>query len=83
MKVRPNPETTSALLDRAIEIFGSQAKLGVATDRSQNAVWHARRKGRVSAEFAMAIDTATDGQVSRSELRPDVYRPVVRATGAA
>ncbi|WP_409516130.1 transcriptional regulator [Brevundimonas sp.] len=83
MTVRPSPDITRGLLSEAIQIFGSQSKLAAATGRSQNAVWHALKNGRVSAEFAMAIDAATDGQVSRSALRPDVYRPVARKAGAA
>ena len=73
MMSRPAHPETTVLLDRAIACMGSQAKLGEATGRSQNAVWHARSTGRVTAEFALAIDRVTDGQVSKHELRPDIY----------
>lgn len=73
MITRPDAERTAQLLDKAITIAGSQGKLAKAIGRSQNAVWHAKSTGRVTAEIALAIDQATEGQVSRHDLRPDVY----------
>ena len=61
------------LIQRAIEIFGSEAKLGKATGYSQNAIWQAKRRGTVSSEMAVAIDRATDGLISKSKLRPDLF----------
>lgn len=73
MSNRPPQNLTTILLNEAIAACGSQAKLGKATGRSQNAVWHARSTGRVTAEFALAIDKATNGLVPKEALRPDVY----------
>lgn len=58
---------------RAIKIAGSEAKLGAATGYSQHAIWQAKRKGRVSAEMAVRIERATQGLVSKAELRPDLF----------
>lgn len=60
-------------ISRAILIAGSEAKLGRAAGVSQNAIWQAKRRGRVSAELAVAIERATAGLVSRAELRPDLF----------
>jgi len=60
-------------MERAIAIFGSEAKLGEAIGYTQHAVWRAKRSGRPSAEMAVAIDLATNGIVSRYALRPDVF----------
>ena len=60
-------------LEKAIGIAGSQARLGELCGVSQNAIWAAKRAGRVSAELAMSIEKATDGQVPRWEMRPDLW----------
>ena len=61
------------LLQVAISQLGSEAKLGAAAGYSQNAIWSAKRTGRVSAELASAIDKATGGAVPRWRLRPDLW----------
>jgi DNA-binding transcriptional regulator YdaS (Cro superfamily) len=61
------------LIIQAIALAGSEAKLGAAAGFSQNAIWNAKRKGRVSAELAVGIDRATNGVVSKSMLRPDLF----------
>ncbi len=65
--------TTAAALRRAVALAGSQSKLSRATGYSQPAINKACRKGRVSAELAIAIERATRGAVSRAELRPDLF----------
>lgn len=70
------------LLQAAISKLGSEAKLGAAAGYSQNAIWSAKRTGRVSAELAAAIHKATEGAVPRWQLRPDIWeapRPEVAA----
>lgn len=64
-------------ITRAIAIAGSEAKLGKAAGVSQNAIWQAKRRGRVSAELAVKIERATGGLVSRSDLRPDIFGGVI------
>lgn len=69
MSTKPTP------LDRAIEICGGQTGLGRKIGASQQLVayWQKVRKGRVPAEFARDIELAVDGQVTRKDLRPDLF----------
>ncbi|WP_445490238.1 YdaS family helix-turn-helix protein [Rhodopseudomonas sp. RCAM05734] len=65
------------LLEEAIFYFdGSESKLARAAGFSQNAVWHARRVGRVSGDLAAGIDRATKGRVSIRRTRPDLLGAV-------
>jgi DNA-binding transcriptional regulator YdaS (Cro superfamily) len=57
----------------AIDIAGSEAKLGEGTGFSQVAINKAKHRGSVSAEMALAIHRFTVGQVSASSLRPDLW----------
>lgn len=66
--------STTHLIQSAIDLLGSEAKLGKATGYSQHAIWHAKKKGRVSAEMAAAIHQATDGRVAKHDLRPDLFQ---------
>lgn len=75
METQPQPAVVTDLMCQAIMLLGSQQKLADAVGRSQNAVFHAKSTGRVTAEMALAIDRATDGAVSRHQLRPDLYGP--------
>ena len=61
------------LIERAIEIRGSQVKLAEAIGCSQQQISYLLGAKRVSAEMAVAIDRATNGQVSRHDLRPDIF----------
>ncbi|MEF0939610.1 transcriptional regulator [Rhizobium sp. BR 362] len=76
----PNPKVITRLLEAAISIAGSEAKLGKLIGKSQNAIWSAKRKGRVSAEIAVGIDRATKGAISKSHLRPDIFPPIVETS---
>jgi len=60
-------------IDRAIAFAGSEARLGEATGFSQVAINKAKRRGHASAEMALAIHRFTEGVVSASELRPDLW----------
>lgn len=60
-------------IERAISHCGSEAKLGKAAGVSQNAIWQAKQRGRVSAELAIKIEKATGGAVTRLQLRPDIF----------
>ena len=76
------------LFNRAVEIAGgSETKLASAAGCSQNAIWHAKRVGRVSARMAVRIEDATKGKVARWMLRPDLWSApegsVVECRGAA
>ena len=64
---------SNAALNKAIKIFGNQSRLAVALGCSQHAVWSAVKRGRVSAQMAVAIERATRGAVKRAQLRPDLF----------
>lgn len=65
-----------ALVRKAVTIKGSQASLAAAIRRSQQQVSAlCNRADAISAEDALAIDLATEGQVGKSELRPDLWPP--------
>jgi DNA-binding transcriptional regulator YdaS (Cro superfamily) len=59
---------------RAIRLVGSQPKLAAAMGCSQSKVsWLITTAHDISAEDALKVDRATDGAVSASELRPDIW----------
>lgn len=60
-------------IHRAIALFGSEAKLAAAVGVKQPSINAAKRANRVSAELAARIHKATNGTVSREELRPDLF----------
>lgn len=64
-----------APLAAAIQFAGSEAKLAALAGVSQPAINKAKQAGRVSAELAAAIDRVTNGAVSKSDLRPDLWPP--------
>ena len=63
-------------LARAIEIVGSQDKLAAKLNVSQPLIsyWLLRSRKGVTAEWCAAIERATDGQVTREQLRPDIFQ---------
>lgn len=63
----------SKLLDMAVERFGSEAAAAREAGVSQPTFFEARRKGRVGPKLAMGIDRATNGDISKSDLRPDLW----------
>lgn len=77
MTPRPGPSATTAMIEEAIEIFdGSESRLARAAGFSQNAVWHARRVGRISGDLAAGIDRATRGLISICRTRPDLVATI-------
>lgn len=62
----------SHLLD-AIEFFGSQQKLAEAIGYSQQGISFAMHAPQISARMAAAIHKATEGKISRAEMRPDIF----------
>lgn len=67
-------------LKKAISIAGSQVALASALGTTQSRIsnWLHRDK-RVPAEMVLPIERITGGQVSRSDLRPDLYPPEAAA----
>jgi DNA-binding transcriptional regulator YdaS (Cro superfamily) len=78
-----------ALVRSAVEIVGSQGSLAQMMGRSQQQVSALiNRAPAISAEDAVAIHRATNGQVPASALRPDLWLrpedvPAVLHAGAA
>lgn len=61
-------------LQRAIEHFGSQPGLARAIGCSQSKIsWLLIKAEKIDAEDAVAIERATDGVVTKSDLRPDLW----------
>jgi DNA-binding transcriptional regulator YdaS (Cro superfamily) len=61
-------------LQRAITILGSQAKAAEAIGTTQQEIsYRLRHGGKVKPEWCLPIETATDGKVTRHQLRPDLY----------
>lgn len=64
-------------VQRAVKIVGSQKALADKTGLSQQGIsWLLKEARQISAEIAVAIDRATEGQVSKAELRPDLFTHV-------
>jgi DNA-binding transcriptional regulator YdaS (Cro superfamily) len=67
-------ETLKALL-RAVKILNGQSALARGLGISQGHVWSwINRDKRASASYAIDIEHLTQGEVTRYELRPDVFR---------
>lgn len=61
-------------LERAVELAGGQTALATSIGVKQTHVWNwLNRDKRVPAERVIAVEQATNGRVSRHELRPDIY----------
>ena len=61
-------------LKRAVEIAGGQTALAEALGVKQAHVWNwLNRDNALPAEYCIPIERATDGRVTRHELRPDIY----------
>lgn len=74
-------------LERAIALTpGGQSGLAAAIGGSvkQGHIWYwlNKKAGQVPAEHCQAIEAATRGQVTRYELRPDVFGPAPPPCGA-
>ena len=58
---------------RAVSLAGGQTALARRIGKKQPTVAQWLRRGRVSPTSCIAIETALGGQVTRYELRPDVF----------
>lgn len=71
----------NALVEAAVRIVGSQGALAEAMTRAgvpcvqQTVSKLVTGELRVDADFAIAIDRATEGQVQKHQLRPDLFDP--------
>lgn len=66
-------------LQKAVEITGGQTQLAKLIGVRQSHVWNwlNRSLGVVPADYCRAIEEATNGAVTRYELRPDVFGEAV------
>ncbi|NKB77624.1 MAG: Cro/Cl family transcriptional regulator [Gammaproteobacteria bacterium] len=61
-------------LKKAVEFLGGQTELAKALGVSQPRIWNwINRDKKVPAEYAMPIQTATNGKVTARDLRPDIF----------
>ncbi len=61
-------------LKRAIEQLGSQPVLAREIGCSQSKIsWLLQKADKIDAEDAVAIERATGGQVTKTQLRPDLW----------
>lgn len=60
-------------IKKAISIVGSQSGLAQKLDITPQAVQQWVASGCVPVRRAIAIESLTGGQVTRHELRPDIY----------
>lgn len=68
-------EKNRELIEQAVKRFGSELKTANAAGVSQPLVNVARRTGRVGPRLAIGLDRATNGEISKHELRPDLWEP--------
>ena len=65
--------TIRQLIENAIAEFGTEAKLAKAAGVTQPAINEAKQKGRVGHRLALGISRATEGRISKYDLRPDIW----------
>lgn len=63
-------------LSRASQLVGSDAELGRRLGVTGVAIYNMRKRRKISAEMAVAIEHVTQGAVTRAELRPDLFAEV-------
>lgn len=68
------------LIKTAIKLAGSQQKLARKCEVSQQQISYLLKSRTISAEMSMKIDSATDGQISKHMLRPDIFGAEARAS---
>lgn len=67
-------------LKRAVEVLGTQTAVSRVVGVTAQAVSDMVRNGqRVPAEWCLPIEAATAGQITRHQLRPDLYPEEVAA----
>ncbi|MGE7136189.1 transcriptional regulator [Luteibacter sp. NPDC031894] len=60
-------------LDRVIEILGSQEELAARLGIKSPSITGWRNRKRIPSERCIALEEVTGGQVTRYEMRPDVF----------
>jgi DNA-binding transcriptional regulator YdaS (Cro superfamily) len=62
-----------AFTEAVLRCNKSENELARRTGYSQHAIWHARKRGRPTAEMCIKIERATG--VAAALLRPDIFNP--------
>lgn len=62
-------------LDRAVAVLKTQEALAIALGVRSPSISGWRRAGRVPIERCLGIEAATNGAVTRHDLRPDIFGP--------
>jgi len=70
---------TRALIERAIVLFGTEAKLAKACGCPQQTINRAKQVDHASLLLAMQLERATKGLVKAKQIRPDAPWPTSRA----
>lgn len=71
-------------LKQAVKIAGGQTALADRIGVKQQNVWSwLNRVGRCPAEYVLAIESATDGEITRHQLRPDIFGETPSEVSAA
>lgn len=63
---------TNEIIQRAIDIAGSQKKLADLRGVAQPTVWRWLHGGGIDARYVMKIVSATNGGVKPADIRPDL-----------
>lgn len=63
---------TNKVIQRAVNIAGSQKKLADLCGVAQPTVWRWLHGGGIDARYVMPIVNATAGKVKAAEIRPDL-----------
>jgi DNA-binding transcriptional regulator YdaS (Cro superfamily) len=59
-------------LNKAVEYFGSQKNLAIATGATKQTVNNWIKRGKISATAAIEVERLTKGEITKQKLRPDV-----------
>lgn len=70
------------IVKAAIKSAGGMKTLAAVCGVRYQAIQNWRKQGRVPAERVLTVEKATGGQVTRHQLRPDIY-PLEREDRAA
>jgi DNA-binding transcriptional regulator YdaS (Cro superfamily) len=68
------PDFVSQLVEKAADMAGSQRRLAKAAGLSHAGIWQIINSGEISVEAAIKIERATSGEVTREQLRPDLFK---------
>lgn len=69
---------TETPLQKACRLAGGQAGLGRKIGKKQSTVWNWLQRG-IPADACPAVENAVEGQVTRYDLRPDVFGEAPKA----